>query len=77
MLLKHKNKFKIKNKNINDIFKSEKGIVNFSPQMSKFDLAIKDFLKEKMYNNKNVIKNKSWKESVKNPFFILKKSKIY
>ena len=36
--------------------------------MSKFDLA-KKFFKEKMYNNKNVIKTNHGK---KTPFFILK-----
>ncbi len=64
---------KLKIKNINDIFKSEKGIVNFSPQMSKFDLAIKDFLKEKMYNNKNVIKKTNHgKKVLKTLFFHIK-----
>ena len=46
----------VKPKNIKDIYKSKVQLVNFSSEMSNFDLSIKLFLKSKMYNHKNVLK---------------------
>ena len=43
-------------KNINDIYKSKIHLVNFSDKMFNFDYSIKNFLKLKMYHNKNVLK---------------------
>ena len=45
-----------KPKNINDIYKSNDNYVNFSDDLMNFDYNIKEFLKDKMYNNKNVLK---------------------
>ncbi len=41
--------------NIDDVYKSEIKLVNFSKKMINFDLAIKSFLREKMYRNKKVL----------------------
>ena len=52
-----KNKFKkFSPKNVNDIYKSNINYVNFSEDLLNFDYHIRDFLKYKMYNNKNVLK---------------------
>ena len=53
----NKNLKKIKPKNINDIYKEDHLIVDFSEKMKKLDYQIKDFLKLNMYNNKKVIVN--------------------
>ena len=45
-----------KPKNINDIYKSNDNYVNFSDDLMNFDYNIREFLKDKMYNNKNVLK---------------------
>jgi dGTPase len=52
-----KNLKKIKPKSINDIYKSNIYIVNFSSKIKKFDKQIKLFLKNNMYNNKQVLIN--------------------
>jgi len=44
-------------KSINDIYKEENLIVDFSPKMKMIDIQIKDFLKRNMYNNKRVVVN--------------------
>ena len=43
-------------KNVNDIYKSNISYVNFSKELLNFDYHIRDFLKYKMYNNKEVLK---------------------
>ena len=43
-------------KNVNDIYKSNISYVNFSEKLLNFDYHIRDFLKYKMYNNKEVLK---------------------
>ena len=43
-------------KNVNDIYKSNINYVNFSEELLNFDYHIRDFLKYKMYNNKEVLK---------------------
>ena len=48
---------KIKPRNINDVYKVDHLIVDFSKNMKKLDHQIKDFLKLNMYNNKSVIVN--------------------
>ena len=45
-----------KPKNINDIYKSNNRYVNFSDDLMNFDYDIREFLKDKMYNNKDVLK---------------------
>ena len=45
-----------KPKNINDIYKSNDRYVNFSDDLMNFDYNIREFLKDKMYNNKDVLK---------------------
>ncbi len=42
--------------NIKDVYNAKKPLVCFSKKMKEFDFSIKDFLKEKMYYNKNVLK---------------------
>jgi len=42
---------------INDIYKQDRLIVDFSDKMKKVDIQIKDFLRRNMYNHKKVIIN--------------------
>jgi len=44
-------------KNINDVYKQNILMVNFSDKMKKTDKYIKDFLKHNMYNHKKVLSN--------------------
>ena len=41
---------------INDIYNNKSSLVSFSREMNYFDIAIKSFLREKMYFSKNVLK---------------------
>jgi len=54
---------------INDIYKQDRLIVDFSEKMKKMDKQIKDFLKRNMYNNKNVIKNTNRGKRIINDLF--------
>ena len=65
----------IKPHSINDIYKQNHPIVEFSSKMKKIDSEIKFFLKKNMYNNKKVVvnTNKS-KIIVKNLFSFLVKN---
>ena len=45
-----------KPKNINDIYDSNDNYVKFSDNLMNFDYNIREFLKDKMYNNKDVLK---------------------
>ncbi len=72
-------------KNIKDIYRAGSQIVEFSPKMKDFDRDIKFFLKNNMYNHKNVLKktkhgmrivktlfneiSKNPKKFIKNKFF--------
>ena len=51
-----KNIKKNKVKNINDVYNSKESIVSFSDKIQKVDIEMKNFLKKKVYNNKNVLK---------------------
>ena len=44
-------------KSVNDIYAQSHLVVDFSKKMKKIDCQIKDFLKNNMYNHKNVIIN--------------------
>ena len=48
---------KINPQSVNDIHKQSHLVVDFSKKMKKIDIQIKDFLKDNMYNHKNVIVN--------------------
>ena len=51
-----KNIKKFNPKSVNDIYKSNDNYVNFSDELLNFDYHIREFLKDKMYNNINVLK---------------------
>ena len=53
----NKNLKKKKPQSINDIYKQDHLIVDFSDKMKNIDRQIKDFLKHNMYNHKKVIVN--------------------
>ena len=53
----NKNLKKINPQSLNDIYKQNRLIVDFSTKMKKTDKQIKDFLKINMYNHKKVIVN--------------------
>jgi len=74
-----KNIKKYKLKSINDIYKQNNKIVNFSYKTQEIDYQVKDFLKKKMYNNKKVINNTNkGKKIIKDLFkYLLKNSKRY
>jgi len=60
-------------KNIKDIYTAKFPLVCFSGKMSEFDSSIKDFLKEKMYYNYNVLKKtKKGKKIINFLFFKIK-----
>jgi dGTPase len=62
-------------KNINDIYNNKDLLVNFSEEMKYFDLAIKSFLREKMYFSKNVLKKTNMgKKIIRFLFFKIKKN---
>ncbi len=61
--------------NINDIYNANTQIVCFSDKMNEFDLSIKDFLKEKMYYSKEVLKKTTkGKKIIKKLFFLINKN---
>ena len=61
-------------KNLKDVYQLENQIVCFSGKMKKFDLKIKNFLKQKMYFHKSVNKNtNNGKKIINNLFFLIKK----
>ena len=74
-----KNIKKYKLKSINDIYKQNNKIVNFSYKTQEIYYQVKDFLKKKMYNNKKVINNTNkGKKIIKDLFkYLLKNSKRY
>ena len=75
----NKNLKKISPESINDIYKQNSLIVNFSDKMKKIDKQIKDFLKQNMYNNKKVIVNTNKGKKIVNDLFkyLIKNPKKY
>ena len=70
-----KNIKKYKVKNLEDVYKSKYPIVTFSRQMIEFDKEIKNFLRKKMYFNKEVKKNTNLgKKIIKKLFLSIKKN---
>ena len=68
-----KNLNELKIKSIKDIAKSDKLIVSFSDKFQNFEKEIRSFLRNKMYNNKTVLKkNKRGKVIIKKLFSIVK-----
>ena len=62
-------------KSIKDVYKNEVPLISFSKNMALFDLNIKNFLKEKMYYSKQVMKKTNYgKKVIKNLFQIISKS---
>ena len=70
-----KNLKKEKPKNIKDVYNSSIDLVCFSEKMKKFDFSIKNFLKNKMYNSKDVLKKtKKGKQIISFLFFAINKN---
>tara|TARA_Y100000590_G_C15655230_1_gene990354 strand:+ start:83 stop:1228 length:1146 start_codon:yes stop_codon:yes gene_type:complete len=74
-----KNLKKYNPQTINDIYKLDHFVVDFSDKMKKLDTQVKNFLKVKMYNNKKVIKNTNKGKKIIRDLFthLLKKPKKY
>jgi len=71
--LKNIKKYKINN--INHVYLNKKKIVNFSTKFASIEKEIKNFLRIKMYNNKNVqIKNNNGKKIVKHLFKLIERN---
>jgi dGTPase len=66
-------------KSLKDVYKSKNQIVCFSNKMQKFDLKIKNFLKQKMYLHKSVITKTNYGRKVIKELFsiIIKNPKKY
>ena len=63
--------------NINDIYNNKSSLVSFSREMNYFDIAIKSFLREKMYFSKNVLKKTDMgKKIIKFLFLKIKKKPL-
>ncbi len=70
-----KNIKKYKIKNIDDVYNSEFPIVCFSDKMKLFDNKIKNFLKNKMYFHKKVLRKTNYgKLIIKSLFYQIKKN---
>ena len=65
----NKNLKKKKPQSINDIYKQDHLIVDFSDKMKSIDKQIKDFLRTNMYNHKKVITSTSKGKKVLNVLF--------
>ena len=73
-----KNNLKLCNpRTINDIYKQDRLLVDFSDKMKKIDKQIKEFLKYNMYNHKKVVANTNKGKRIINDLFkyLLKNSK--
>jgi len=69
-----KNLKKEKIKSIKDVYNSKNSVVSFSKKMNSFDVAIKCFLREKMYLSKNVLKKTNiGKKIIQSLFLKIKK----
>ena len=64
-----KNLRKSNPQSINDIYKQDRLIVDFSDRMKVIDKQIKDFLKTNMYNHKKVITNTNKGKKILNELF--------
>ena len=64
-----KNLIKSNPLSINDIYKQDHLIVDFSDKMKKIDKQIKDFLKRNMYNHKKVVVNTNRGKEIINDLF--------
>jgi len=75
----NKNLKKSNPQSINDIYKQDRLIVDFSDKMKSIDRQIKDFLKRNMYNHKKVIINTNRGKRIINDLFkyLLKNPKKY
>ena len=82
----NKNLKKNKIKSIKDVYTANNNIVEFSKNVSSFDVEIKKFLREKMYFSRDVMKKTNqgkkiiknlFKNINKNPYKFIKKEKIY
>ena len=65
----NKNLIKSNPRSINDIYKQDRLIVDFSDKMKKIDKQIKDFLKRNMYNHKKVVVNTNKGKEIINDLF--------
>jgi len=65
----NKNLKKSSPQSINDIYKQDRLIVDFSTKMKKIDKQIKDFLKRNMYNHKKVAVNTNKGKKIINDLF--------
>ena len=65
----NKNLAKNNPQSINDIYKQDHLIVDFSDKMKKIDKQIKDFLKHNMYNHKKVVVNTNIGKRIINDLF--------
>ncbi len=65
----NKNLIKSNPRSINDIYKQDRLIVDFSDKMKKIDKQIKDFLKRNMYNHKKVVVNTNRGKEIINDLF--------
>ena len=71
----NKNLKKYNPQSIEDIYKQDRLIVDFSDKMKKADMQIKDFLRHNMYNHKKVIINTNkGKRIIKDLFDYLSKN---
>ena len=62
-------------KSIKDVYKAKTSLISFSDNMALFDLNIKNFLKEKMYYSKQVLKKtNNGKKIIKKLFHIISRS---
>ena len=80
IIINTKKNIKLKNiKNIEDVFNVSEPIVTFSKKMNSFDLAIKKFLREKMYYSPSVlVKTNEGKKIIETLFAkIIEKPKKY
>jgi len=64
-----KNLKKSNPQSINDIYKQDRLIVDFSDKMKMIDKQIKDFLKRNMYNHKKVVVNTNRGKRIINDLF--------
>jgi dGTPase len=61
-------------KNLKDVYKSKNQIVSFSNKMKTFDIAVKKFLKQKMYFHKKVnLETNYGRKIIRNLFILIKK----
>ena len=65
----NKNLKKSSPQSINDIYKQDRLIINFSDKMKMIDKQIKDFLKRNMYNHKKVVVNTNRGKRIINDLF--------